>query len=119
MEELLAVGVVLDEADLQAGDGADGVDGAVDGDLLPDEGQDVLTEHGLAAALVEAVLHILAGGLGELVVLQRAEVHDDALAGGGDAAARAVERGADDAGADHAAGSGVVLEQLGRRCRDR
>ena len=55
---------------------------------------------------------MLAGGDGEFIVLQSAEVHDDALAGGGDAASGAVQRGADDAGADHAAGGGVIFEEL-------
>ena len=58
-EQLLSGGMGLDLADLQTQDGADGVDGRVDADLLPDELIDVvLAPIGIAAAVTIAFFKI-------------------------------------------------------------
>ena len=84
-EELHAVGILCNLEDLQTQQRADGVDGAVDDDLLPDVGTVVFVEFGTAAALGEDLGQVFSGLVGDGAVLQGTEVDQGALDLGGDA----------------------------------
>ena len=113
MEQLLAPGIGLDLADLQAKDGADGVDGGVHNDLFPDVMIDVvLAPVSVAAAVAEALKQMLAGLVGGFGPHGAAKVHLHAAGGGGYAGARLGHRGAQNAGTDEAVILGKELEHI-------
>ena len=105
VEQPLAEGVGLDLADLQTQNGAHGVDGRVDADLLPDELIDVVVLAGQAVAPVGVAVVQLAAD-------SAAEVHLHAAGGGGDAVAGLRQTGAQNAGADDAALFREDLEEV-------
>ena len=119
MEQPLAERVGLDLADLQTQHGADGVDGRVDADLLPDELIDVVVlpgqavaPVGVAAAVAVALEHLGADSVVQLAADRAAEVHLHAARGSGDAVAGLGQTGAQNAGADDAALFREDLEEV-------
>ena len=112
-EQLTAVGIGLNLADLQTQHVADGVDGGVDNDLLPDELIDVvLAPVCVAAAFPVALEHLFADRVGALVSLDGTEVHLHAAGGSGYAPARLLQGSAQNAGSDDAAAAVIELQQV-------
>ena len=119
VEQPLAVGVSLDLTDLQTQDCADGVDGRIDTDLLPDELVDVVVGAGIAvtpvsvaAAVTVALEKLSTCSVGQVALDSAAEVHLNAACRGGNAGAGFGQCGAENAGADDAALLGEHLEQV-------
>ena len=119
VEQPLAERIRLDLADLQAQDGAHGVDGGVHADLFPDELVDVVVGArlavapvGVAAAVTVALEHLGAGRVVELRANRTAEVHLHAAGRGGHAVRGLGQSCAQHAGADDAALFREDLEEV-------
>ena len=119
VEQPLTVGVSLNLADLQTQNGAYGVDGCIDANLLPDELIDVVVGAGVAvtpvsvaAAVAVALEKLCAGCVGQLALDCAAEVHLNAACRSGNTGAGLGHCGAENAGADDTAILGKYLKQI-------
>ena len=119
VEQPLTERISLDLADLQAQNCADGIDGRIDADFLPDELIDVvvctgltIAPTGIAAADMVVLEKLCACCVVELAADSAAEVHLNTAGGSGYTGTGLGHRSAEDAGTDYTALFGEYLEEV-------